>query len=519
MRRLPWLFALVFLAGTLVAGYGQASLGKRVALVVGNGAYKNTIDLPNAPADAKAVAESLRRLGFLVIEGLDLNQSSMTDKLKEFSRALNGAEVGLFYYAGHGLQVGGENYLVPIDAVLKRDSDLEFETVKVDAVLRQLSREAKVKILILDACRDNPLAQELARSMTGRSRSTGVAAGMGAIDTTNAAGTMIAFATAPGTVALDGTGRHSPFTESLLRHMETADLDIDLMMKRVRGDVTRTTNNRQQPWTNSSLTAEFHLNPTGTGGQAPATVVASLPGGDASAARGAGTMAPAFDPRQMEFELWRAAQAANTARAYQGYIEKFPTGTFTDIARDRLAAFSGNPQQSGAQSSTTVAATSTGPAAAGGGQADPSAAETQIGLDESKWRDIQRRLSGLGFSTRGIDGNPGRGTRSAIERWQSARGHAQTGYLNDRQHAALLAEPLPKAEPSTTAAATSSDEDKPARTRSSPRPSAEQGSSQRAPQRSNSSSASPGDAGGAAAAAILGGIAIGVIGSRAIRRR
>ena len=133
---------IVALAMLAVGSWAHAADDKRVALVIGNGAYKNTIDLPNAPVDAKAVAAALRKLGFLVVEGIDLTQSGMTDKLKEFSRALVGADAGVFYYAGHGLQVSGENYLVAIDASLKREADLEFETMKVDTVLKQLHREA-----------------------------------------------------------------------------------------------------------------------------------------------------------------------------------------------------------------------------------------------------------------------------------------------------------------------------------------------------------------------------------------
>jgi uncharacterized caspase-like protein len=255
----------------------NAAPDPRVALVIGNGAYKNTVDLPNAPNDARAVSAALKRLGFLVVEGIDLTQTGMTDKLKEFSRLLSNSEVGLVFYAGHGMQVGGENYLVPIDAVLKREADLEFEAVKVDVILRQLSRESKVKIVILDACRDNPLVAELARSMSGRSRSMATASGMGAIDTQGATGTMVAFATSPGTVALDGKGQHSPFTEALLAHMETPGIDIDVMMKRVRGQVTRSTNERQQPWTNSSLTAEVFLNGASPPNGQPVAMAALTP--------------------------------------------------------------------------------------------------------------------------------------------------------------------------------------------------------------------------------------------------
>ncbi len=253
----------MFIAVSLFAillGDGAQAAEKRVALVIGNGAYKAPLELVNPPEDARAVAQSLSRLGFEVIQGYDLKGTEMTARLKEFARAVQGADAALFFYAGHGMQVAGENYLIPVDAILKSEADLDFDAVKLDTVMRQLLREAKVKIVILDACRDNPLAAQLSRSMgAARSRSLNPSAGMAAVDAQNASGTLIAFATSPGTVASDGAGGHSPFTAALLTHLETPNLDIDLMMKRVRGDVSKTTGEHQQPWTNSSLTSEFFM--------------------------------------------------------------------------------------------------------------------------------------------------------------------------------------------------------------------------------------------------------------------
>lgn len=226
-----------FVAAVFVSGFAcdPSFAEKRVALVIGNGAYRAPLELANPPEDARAVADALRRVGFQVLQGYDLKNTDMMAMMKEFSRTLEGADVGLFYYADHGMQVASENYLVPVDAVLKDERDLEFDAVKLDSVMRQLLRDAKVKIVILDACRDNPLATQISRSLgAARSRSLNPMAGMAAIDTQSASGTMIAFATSPGTVASDGDGKHSPFTTALLTHLETPNLYIDLMMKRVR---------------------------------------------------------------------------------------------------------------------------------------------------------------------------------------------------------------------------------------------------------------------------------------------
>lgn len=375
--------ALVF-ALTLSAG-AYAATDKRVALVIGNGAYKAPLDLPNPPDDGRAVAGALSRVGFEVIEGYDLTNAAMTAKLKEFSRALQGADVGLFYYAGHGMQVAGENYLVPVDASLKDERDLEFEAIKVDLVLRQLLRDAKIKIVILDACRDNPLAAQISRSMgAARSRSANPLAGMAAIDAQNATGTMIAFATAPGTVALDGNGGHSPFTTALLNHLETPNLDIDLMMKRVRGDVARSTGDRQQPWTNSSLTTEFFMKTDAAGG---ATAAA----------------APAAAPTQIA--------AANTT----GSVEAGNSGGTVTRALEMGGAVTPELR----------------------GQRADKASEVNLAFTRDQVQEISVRLVLLGFSTATIGPTITSGTRKALSAFQSSVGLVPTGYLNRGQYELL----------------------------------------------------------------------------------
>jgi uncharacterized caspase-like protein len=258
MRKLLHLVATLFaLAAFALPAKASQPTERRLALVIGNSAYKHTAALPNPVRDAEAMASSLTSLGFEVIVGMDLDYVGFGRRVQDFARRAENADVALFYYAGHGLQVNGENYLVPTDAALKREADLEFETIKVDTVLRQMQRASGPKIAMLDACRDNPLARELSRQLGGRTRAVILSSGMSEISVQNVTGTMIAFATAPGSVALDGEGTNSPFTSALLKHMDTPGLDIDLMMKRVRGDVSDKTNQRQQPWTNSSLTREF----------------------------------------------------------------------------------------------------------------------------------------------------------------------------------------------------------------------------------------------------------------------
>jgi len=231
--------------------------GRRVALIVGNGAYQNAPSLPNPPNDAADMAQSLRNLGFDVVEGRDLDKRGMESKIREFGKKLDGADLALFFYAGHGLQVADKNYLVPIDAKLERPGDLGLDTITVDDVLAQMESEPRVNLIFLDACRDNPLSRSLARSLGARS--TAVSQGLAPIE--SAVGTMIVYATQPKNVALDGEGRNSPFTAALLKHIPTPGLEIGSLMKRVRADVYKATHERQLPWDHSSLIGDVVLAP------------------------------------------------------------------------------------------------------------------------------------------------------------------------------------------------------------------------------------------------------------------
>ncbi len=245
---------------TLVANLllaGQAWAEKRVALVIGNAAYVKSSVLANPVNDASEIAKALTEAGFEVILGLDLDKRGFDGKVRDFARALNEADVALFYYAGHALQVSGRNYLVPVDASMERERDLDFETIGVDFVLRQMEidRENKTNLVFLDSCRDNPLARNLARSMGTRSAS--VSQGLAQVQT--GVGTFIAYSTQPGNVALDGTGSNSPFTAALVKGLRTTDRNLTSVMVDVRKDVLAATGGKQVPWDHSSLTGDFYF--------------------------------------------------------------------------------------------------------------------------------------------------------------------------------------------------------------------------------------------------------------------
>ena len=245
---------------------------KRVALVVGNGAYDNTPSLPNPPNDAAALATSLRRLDFDVLDGRDLKLSDFAGRIRDFGRALRQAHVALFYYAGHGLQVGSQNYVVPVDAALEHEADVQLELIAVQTILAQMEVGNRTSLVILDACRNNPLARNLARAMG--TRSVAIGEGLGRIE--SGIGTFIAFATSPNRVALDGgSGTNSPFTAALIHHVETPGLTIADVMMRVRRDVIAATEKMREgpqvPWDSSSLTAPFYFKrPVSSGPHQPA---------------------------------------------------------------------------------------------------------------------------------------------------------------------------------------------------------------------------------------------------------
>ena len=250
---------LLLVAAFAIAWGGSAPPARaetRVALVVGNSAYRAAAPLANPLNDARDVAAALKTAGFVVVQALDADRAKLDAALRAFADKLSSADVALFFYAGHGLQVGLHNYLVPVDAKLERERDLEFETVRLDFVLRQMEidRDGKTTIVILDACRDNPLARNLARSMGTRS----TAVGLGLAPASTGLGTFIAYSTQPGNVALDGVGRNSPFTAALVRHM-TARRNLPATMIEVRKDVVAATGGRQVPWDHSALTGDFYF--------------------------------------------------------------------------------------------------------------------------------------------------------------------------------------------------------------------------------------------------------------------
>lgn len=306
---------------------------RRVALVIGNSQYVNATVLKNPANDASDMAAALTRLGFEVVRGTDLDNAEMRETVRRFANRLEGADVALFFYAGHAVQVAGRNYLAPVDTALQKESDLDFETIPLDLVQRQMERAARTNLIFLDACRDNPLTRRLVRA----SRSTGGSRGLAQLETSGE-GTFIAFATQPDNVALDGSGRNSPFTDALLKHIDRPGIEISTLMTDVRREVYDATGERQLPWTNSSLLGHFYFNP-----EAPQS--AATGSGDAERRR--------LERIAAEAAAWAAIKDASDPQAIERFLTEFPDGAYAALAsstleRVRAASVAAAPDGAGA---------------------------------------------------------------------------------------------------------------------------------------------------------------------------
>ncbi len=309
---------LAMVAMCAISTAADANSDKRVALVVGNGAYAGLPELPNPSQDANLLADQLRALDFDVIEVVDSNLDDMVDAVRTFGREAKDAGAALFFYAGHGLQNAGENYLLPVDAAIEDAADLRYESMPLTLVMDELEHaSADISLVILDACRDNPLAS------TGDTRSIGSDQGLATVR--GATGTLIAYATAPGDVAYDGVGDHSPFSNSLAEWINEPGLEIGLMFRRIRQDVVEATDGLQVPWIEEAIIGDFYF----------------VPGERVAAPLQPGTPRP-FDIADSDTVFWRTIEEMTTEQQRRAglnlYLQVFPDGQFSGEARQQLAA-------------------------------------------------------------------------------------------------------------------------------------------------------------------------------------
>jgi Caspase domain len=288
--------ALLAAAVLLPVTYDVAH-AKRVALVVGISDYAYSPKLANPGRDAAGMAAALAASGFEVVQSLDQDLGGLLQALEQFYAKTDGAEVALFFFAGHGLQFDGVNYLVPKNAQLRSDTRLKQETIALQDIISSIEKRAGITLVFLDACRDNPLAEELHRSSKGASRSAAVPRGLAPMAIRNP-DTLLVFAAAPGRTAADGAGDNSPFTTAILRNIAEPGVEIELMMKRVTRDVVQSTGGEQVPERLSRLTTEFVFhkkpldwNPTTTPAKPPTTSSAGPARTKEAEAKGTGAVA------------------------------------------------------------------------------------------------------------------------------------------------------------------------------------------------------------------------------------
>jgi formylglycine-generating enzyme required for sulfatase activity len=310
---------ILMLTALLLTAAGAAA-EQRIALVVGNSAYPD-IPLVNPVNDAALIATTLREQGFEVIEALDVGRSDMARAVKDFGNRLKAAEgeaLGLFYYAGHGLQVRGENFLIPVDAEIEDEGDVDIYAISASAILRTIEDARNgLNIVILDACRNNPFA----RSFRAVSR------GLALMEAPT--GTLLAYSTAPGQVALDGAGANSPYTESLAKAMAAPGISIERVFKNARNDVLMATQGKQTPWEASSLTGDDYYLVAAAGPVAEPTDDVSQSAPELSTDRSA-----------LDLAFWDAIKDSDDPRRFQAYLDQYPEGGFAAIARLRLEELS-----------------------------------------------------------------------------------------------------------------------------------------------------------------------------------
>lgn len=377
---------------------------KRVAFLVGNSNYEHAPPLANPIRDTLLIAETLAGLGFEVTQRSDLSREQIARDLSAFLRETRDADVTLFYFAGHGMQYEGKNYLIGTNAELQSEFDVEGEALELDKIVRLLERNSRAALVFIDACRNNPIANRFYAENFSQTRAL-VSRGLAALQN-SFQGSMITFSASPGQVAFDGKGENSPFALALARHFPTENLEVLSLMKRVIRDVKADTGDLQVPMVTNDLTDEIYLK-LGEGGAGNALLM------------------------QQEQALFEAATDLNSLRAWNIFLDRYPNGFMREMALAAQEAL--QAEQIAEQAGVAVA--DLGPQAVE--QRAAQDIETQLGLSEEDNRKVQAALNGLGYDAGPVDGVMGRRTRLAIANYQQARRMPSTGVVSQATAEAL----------------------------------------------------------------------------------
>lgn len=400
-RRRKELISLLLVATTLLLVMFLATpvgAEQRVALVIGNASYAHVSSLANPLNDATDIGAALERLDFKVTRLPNAGYSELRRGLQQFSLAASASEMAVVFYAGHGIEVDKRNFLIPVDARLLHDSDVEFETVPLDLLSRAVERAKGFRLIILDACRDNPFAVKMQRS--GATRSIG--RGLASVEPSGES--LVAYAAKEGTVAADGQGRNSPYTTALLAHLEEPGLEVGLMFRKVRDAVLAATGGRQEPFVYGSLSSEGAYLAARPEPEEPKPVVT-----DGYEDLKPAPVAPGNDKRltaevlAAERVFWESVKDSTHAADFEAYLKQFPGGTYEALARNKLRRLAQQEKKPEFQVMVTpddpkkkVKPEPTAPAA--------EEMEASLDLDREERRRIQQGLASLGFDPGPADG-------------------------------------------------------------------------------------------------------------------
>jgi hypothetical protein len=362
-----------------------AFAAKRVALVMGNSAYQNVTRLANPANDSEAMSAIFKKAGFDVVElKRDLNINGMRRALRDFSDNVRDADVAIVYYAGHGIEVEGNNYLIPVDAVLERDIDAFDEAIPLDRILTVIEPAKQLRLVILDACRDNPFNKTMKRTIGSRA----IGRGLAKVEP-ESPNTLIAFAAKAGSTASDGDSRNSPFTAALVKYLPRPGLDLRRAFGYVRDDVLKATNNRQEPFIYGSLGGDD---------------VALVPAPDKTTA----DAAKPLDDATLELAFWESIKNDKNPELFQAYLSRYPHGVFADIATINL-----QQQKTAALESATV---------------EQPNDKVQLS-DPASLREVRERLYELNFDPGPSDGPVSAAAHQSIREFEQANKLASTGEL------------------------------------------------------------------------------------------
>jgi hypothetical protein len=355
---------------------------KRVALVIGNSSYRNVSRLANPANDSAAIAATFKSAGFDVVElKRDLTVAEMRRALRDFSDTVRDADIAIVYYAGHGIEIDGTNYIIPIDATLERDIDAFDEAIPLDRILTVIEPARKLRLVILDACRDNPFNRLMKRAIGSRAIGRGLA--KVELESPN---TLIAFAAKAGSTASDGEDSNSPFTAALIKYLPRPGLDLRKAFGFVRDDVLKATNNRQEPYVYGSL---------GGDDVALVPVLEQAP---------EPTAKPLVEER-FELAFWDSIKNEKNPELFQAYLNRYPKGAFADIAKINL-----QQQKTAALESAKI-----------------EQPNDKVAADPVSLREIRERLYELNFDPGSFDGSMSDTTREAIREFEQANKLASTG--------------------------------------------------------------------------------------------